>query len=82
MSDISGHRSIVLRAISEANIDRLTRLAYGEPCACLGPRDGDPVCPCEMRMIEVRKYIVPYGLRHGKVVLTPYGRTLAGGAHD
>lgn len=24
------------------------------PCNCVGPQDGDPVCPCQMRHVSIR----------------------------
>lgn len=24
------------------------------PCNCIGPQDGNPVCPCRMRSLEIR----------------------------
>lgn len=24
------------------------------PCACMGPRDGEPLCPCQMRSVVAR----------------------------
>lgn len=31
------------------------------PCACMGPQNGEPLCPCAMRGVIVRdgRYIVP-----------------------
>jgi len=24
------------------------------PCNCIGPQNGDPVCPCQMRSVSIR----------------------------
>lgn len=36
-------------------------LSRWHACACIGPQDGEPVCPCQMRGIVVRdgRYIRP-----------------------
>ena len=32
----------------------LERLANGfQPCNCVGPQNGEPVCPCAMRAVKV-----------------------------
>ena len=45
---------------------------YSAPCGCLGPREGEPDCPCAMRWIEkvhdqwyrIREYRSPDGITH------------------
>ena len=26
---------------------------FGQPCMCIGPRVGEPVCPCQMRDVKI-----------------------------
>lgn len=35
--------------------------APAQPCNCIGPQNGQPMCPCSMRGVIVRdgRYIVP-----------------------
>ena len=30
------------------------------PCFCVGPQNGDPVCPCQMRSVKIRdgRYVI------------------------
>ena len=60
----------VLRALDANDIEALRRMAFGPPlgCGCLGARDGDPECPCGMRAMTVRRYVLPAGLVRGKIV--------------
>ena len=42
------------------------------PCFCVGPQNGQPLCPCKMRRVKVRKG--RYVLREkdlGPVIKTP-----------
>lgn len=27
--------------------------AEAQPCGCIGPQNGDPVCPCQMRSVRI-----------------------------
>jgi hypothetical protein len=40
-------------------------MMMGHSCFCVGPQNGDPVCPCQMRNVEVKdgRYIqvIDYG---------------------
>jgi hypothetical protein len=56
-------------AVRSRDILALSTMAYGRSCACLGKRGREPECPCKMLAVEVRRQIVPAGLRYGRVVL-------------
>ena len=57
------------RAMLDAgNYAGLMGWAQGRLCACLGPRDGDPDCPCRMRSAAARKVVPLVKLRK---LLTP-----------
>lgn len=68
----------VLRMADAGDVRGLLSMAYGGgPCACLGPRDGAPACPCEMarragvfrrRWDAVARHVVPYFLNKGRIV--------------
>ena len=32
----------------------LTEPAYFGPCGCVGPQNGEPLCPCQMRGVQVK----------------------------
>jgi len=31
-------------------IKKIDPVVYPAPCACMGPKDGDPLCPCRMNL--------------------------------
>ena len=37
-------------------------------CACLGPRNGDPLCPCKMMSKAVRNTVSYAALKRGKIL--------------
>lgn len=45
----------------EKKIERLRRDIHVAPCHCVGPQNGEPLCPCRMRMVVKRdgRYILP-----------------------
>ena len=54
--------------IDRGEIAELLRLAEGYPCACLGPRDGEPECVCKMNSKQVREAFSLAALRRGRLV--------------
>lgn len=41
----------------QAPFDRALRQvdpSTAHPCNCIGPQNGDPVCPCQMRGVSIR----------------------------
>lgn len=68
----------VRRMAVAGNVQGLRDFAYGGPCACLGPRDGEQYCPCEQRHRSgeqerrwraVARLVVPYRLNKGQIIL-------------
>lgn len=43
----------------EKNFDRCA--VDMQPCFCVGPQDGQPLCPCRMRGVVVKngRYVIP-----------------------
>ncbi len=43
-------------------------LQRGDPCGCIGPRNGDPVCPCQMQHVTVEngRYVMKRDLGPAK----------------
>lgn len=37
---------------------------YGRICNCIGPQNGQPVCPCRMRLVKIRngRYVLEQDL--------------------
>jgi hypothetical protein len=57
-------------------------------CNCIGPRNGEPLCPCAMRGVEIKdgRYVMP-ARDLGPVTPSytspevPFGRLLSGTSH-
>ncbi len=67
----------VRELIAAGDVAGLRSIAYPGPCACLGPRDGQPLCPCGMdratgkqqrRWTAVARHVVPYWLNKDRIV--------------
>lgn len=56
------------QAIERGDIAELTQLAEGHLCACMGPREGEPLCVCRMTSKQVRDAVSYYALKRGKLV--------------
>jgi hypothetical protein len=48
------------RLAIEAQQDR-PRVPVANPCNCIGPQDGQPLCPCAMHDVVIRdgRYVLP-----------------------
>lgn len=60
--------NVVAKAIERGDIAELLQMADGRPCACLGPRDGENLCPCRMTAMEVRNAVSYAALKRGRLV--------------
>jgi hypothetical protein len=42
-------------------IQRVTGQELMSPCACMGPQNGEPLCPCAMRSVQVKdgRWVMP-----------------------
>lgn len=55
-------RAAQVRAAESAVVAHLERNRFAQsvsapvinPCNCIGPQNGEPVCPCQMRCVTVR----------------------------
>lgn len=56
------------RMIERGNIDELLRTAEMPKCACMGARDGEPLCVCKMDSKQVRAAVSLAWLRRGRLV--------------
>lgn len=61
-------RDNIAKAIERGDIAELLSIVEFPPCACLGARDGEPLCVCRMSAKQVRDAVSYYALRHGKLV--------------
>lgn len=52
--------------LAEKRYQDLLDWAVGRRCACLGARNGDPACPCQMRSAAARKVVPLVKLRRMK----------------
>ena len=48
-----------IKSPDSEKIDRCAVLMH--PCNCIGPQDGQPLCPCRMRGVIVKngRYVIP-----------------------
>lgn len=53
--------------IARGDVSELLRYAEGYPCACLGSRDGEPLCVCGMNSKQVREAVSLAALRRGRL---------------
>jgi hypothetical protein len=56
-------------AISQGDIDRLIRYAYGDTCRCHTVK-GEPMCVCKMFGVALREKIVPRALFKNRIERT------------
>lgn len=64
------------QAVDKFNESMQSDLGAVNPCACVGPQDGEPVCPCAMRWVTVvggRYYRVNTDQNHRGVSATYIG---------
>jgi hypothetical protein len=64
----------VAEAIARGNVTELLAIAEMPRCACQGPRDGEPFCPCQMSSQQVRANISLAALRRGRLLRLNAGR--------
>ena len=60
--------NIAAVAVDRGDVVELLRLVDYGPCACMGPINGEPLCPCQMRSDAVRSLVSYAGLKSGRVV--------------
>lgn len=56
------------RRIASGDLPWLIAQVEHGPCACFGPEDGEPFCPCKMTSKAVRDRVSYAALKRGKIV--------------
>jgi hypothetical protein len=64
---ITERQTRVQRIIDSGDIEKIKSLLTGL-CACVGPRNGEPLCPCRMTEKQIRDHISLFMLKRGKLV--------------
>ncbi len=54
--------------INADDVQGLLQAIEGHGCACLGPRDGEKLCPCRTNSLYVRGLVSYAALKRGRVV--------------
>jgi hypothetical protein len=68
MYNSTRRRQQVDGAIARGDVAELLAIIEFGPCACLGARDGEPLCKCKMSARQVRNAVSYAGLRRGRLV--------------
>lgn len=57
----------IQKFLAERDVQGLLKMIEGEPCACLGARDGEPHCVCLMNGAQARRAVSYAALKRGEI---------------